>query len=162
MHQGTVVDVTKFGAFVKLPSGKTGLVHISQISDKYVKEVSDHVAPGDTILVKVMSLDDKGRIQLSIKAVTPAETAQFAQTGAVAAPSGDASEPGAPDASRPDALPNYPSAHTERRHGGGHHHDGEDTFEKKMRFFMRQSEDRLVDVRRNLDSKRGIKKKKKH
>lgn len=155
--RGTVMDVAKFGAFVKLPGGKTGLVHISQVSDKYVKEVSDHVKTGDSVLVKIVSMDDKGRIQLSMKAVTPEEVTQLQQAG------GEGAMELAPAAVETAERPPAPRPFDGRPHRHHGHHDGhgeEDSFEKKLRFFMRQSEDRLVDVRRNLDSKRGIKKKK--
>jgi S1 RNA binding domain protein len=69
--EGTVVDVVKFGAFIKIRDGKTGLVHISQISDKFVREVSDHVTVGTHVVAKIISIDDKGRIQLSLKNISP-------------------------------------------------------------------------------------------
>lgn len=64
---GTVKTITKFGAFVALPGGRSGLVHISEISHSYVNEVSDHLKEGQEVRVKVVSIDDAGRINLSIK-----------------------------------------------------------------------------------------------
>jgi polyribonucleotide nucleotidyltransferase len=58
-----------FGAFVNVLPGKDGLVHISQISDERVEKVSDHLAEGDMIKVKVLEIDKQGRIRLSMKAV---------------------------------------------------------------------------------------------
>lgn len=67
--EGTVVNITKFGAFVEV-EGKTGLVHISEVSDTYVKDISEHLKEQDKVKVKVISLDD-GRISLSIKQAMP-------------------------------------------------------------------------------------------
>lgn len=66
--EGVVSNLTKFGAFVNLDSGLTGLVHISEISDTFVKDVSDVLETGQNVKVKVLSIDDKGKIALSIKA----------------------------------------------------------------------------------------------
>lgn len=64
---GTVSNLTKFGAFVNLPEDKSGLVHISEISDSYVENVSDFLEKGQKIKVKILSLDDRGKIALSMK-----------------------------------------------------------------------------------------------
>lgn len=68
--EGTVVNITKFGAFVEV-EGKTGLVHISEVSDTYVKDIKEHLKEQDKVKVKVISVDDGGRISLSIKQATP-------------------------------------------------------------------------------------------
>ena len=69
VYLGKVKRVTNFGAFVEIPPGKEGLVHISELSDKYVKNASDVVHPGDEILVKLIGIDDLGRLNLSKKRV---------------------------------------------------------------------------------------------
>jgi S1 RNA binding domain protein len=68
--EGTIVNITKFGAFVEV-DGKTGLVHISEVSDTYVKDIKEHLKEQDKVKVKVISVDDGGRISLSIKQATP-------------------------------------------------------------------------------------------
>ncbi len=65
--EGKVSGITKFGAFVTLPEGKSGLVHISEIAYSYVNDVHDHLSEGDQVKVKVIGIDDAGRINLSIK-----------------------------------------------------------------------------------------------
>ena len=70
---GTVTGVMKFGAFVKLPTDETGLVHISEISNDYVEKVEDFLTKGDNVKVKVLSIEG-GKIALSIKACTTAPT----------------------------------------------------------------------------------------
>lgn len=64
---GKVTGITKFGAFIALPEGKSGLVHISEIAYSYVSEVSEHLQEGQEVKVKVIGIDDSNRINLSIK-----------------------------------------------------------------------------------------------
>lgn len=79
---GKVTGITKFGAFVSLPEGKSGLVHISEIAYSYVNEVSDHLSEGQEVKVKVISVDQAGRINLSIKkAEAPPQRQAPAQNG---------------------------------------------------------------------------------
>ena len=68
---GKVTGITKFGAFVALPEGKSGLVHISEIAYSYVNEVSDHLHEGQEVKVKIIGIDQSNRINLSIKQVEP-------------------------------------------------------------------------------------------
>jgi S1 RNA binding domain protein len=65
--QGKVTGITKFGAFVELPEGVTGLVHISEVADNYVKDIHDHLKVGDIVYVKVINVEKDGKIGLSIK-----------------------------------------------------------------------------------------------
>ena len=64
--EGTVVNITNFGAFVEI-EGKTGLVHISEVADSFVKDIREHLSEQDKVKVKVISIDDNGKISLSIK-----------------------------------------------------------------------------------------------
>jgi polyribonucleotide nucleotidyltransferase len=68
IYTGRVVKIMEFGAFVNIMPGKDGLVHVSQLADKRVEKVEDIVQLGDTIKVKLMEIDDKGRLNLSKKA----------------------------------------------------------------------------------------------
>ncbi|MBR2934709.1 MAG: S1 RNA-binding domain-containing protein [Oscillospiraceae bacterium] len=65
--EGKVTGITKFGAFVSLPGGKSGLVHISEIAYSYVSEVSEFLQEGQEVKVKVIGIDESNRINLSIK-----------------------------------------------------------------------------------------------
>ena len=69
--EGKVSGITKFGAFVDLPEGKTGMVHISEVAQTYVKEISDFVKIGQVVKVKVMSITPEGKIGLSMKKALP-------------------------------------------------------------------------------------------
>ena len=64
---GKVKSITNFGAFISLPENKTGLVHISEVADSYVNDVSEFLKVKDTVKVKVINVDDKGKVGLSIR-----------------------------------------------------------------------------------------------
>ena len=68
IYQGTVVSIKEFGAFVEVLPGKDGLVHISELADFRVNKVEDVVKNGDSVWVKCIGVDDKGRVKLSRKA----------------------------------------------------------------------------------------------
>ena len=70
--EGKITGITKFGAFVALPEGKSGLVHISEVANTYVSEISEHVQVGQQVKVKVLNISDDGKINLSIKKAAPA------------------------------------------------------------------------------------------
>ena len=132
--QGKVTGITNFGAFVELPGGSTGLVHISEVADNYVKDINDHLKVGDQVEVKVINVEKDGKIGLSIKK-------------AVDRPE----RPARPERSeRP---------YSQRPRGGGRGNDNRnarpENFESKMAKFLKDSEDRLSSLKRNTESKRG-------
>ncbi|MDD3164964.1 MAG: S1 RNA-binding domain-containing protein [Oscillospiraceae bacterium] len=65
--EGKVKTITKFGAFIALPGGKTGMVHISEIAHAYVNDIHDHLTEGQDVKVMVIAVDPAGKINLSIK-----------------------------------------------------------------------------------------------
>jgi Predicted RNA binding protein (contains ribosomal protein S1 domain) len=65
--EGTVVNITNFGAFVELVGGKTGLVHISEVSNTFVKDIRNFLKEKDKVKVKIISIEDDGKVSLSIK-----------------------------------------------------------------------------------------------
>ena len=69
--EGKVTGITKFGAFVELPEGKTGMVHISEVSNSYVEDINQFLKEGDVVKVKVISISEEGKISLSIKKTQP-------------------------------------------------------------------------------------------
>ena len=69
--EGKVTGITKFGAFVELPDGKTGMVHISEVAPTYVKEIRDFVTENQTVKVKILSIGDDGKVSLSMKKAVP-------------------------------------------------------------------------------------------
>ena len=67
IYEGKVTGITKFGAFVELEPGTTGMVHISEVANTFVNEIKDHLTEGQEVKVKVLSVGDDGKISLSIK-----------------------------------------------------------------------------------------------
>lgn len=128
--EGTISGITHFGAFVVLPNGRTGLVHISEVADAYVKDIKDYYKENDKVQVKVLSMDANGKTALSIRQAQPKSESAPARESSRGGPRRD--------------RDNY----RERR-------PQQVSFEDKMQRFMRDSEDRLQDLRRNTDSKRG-------
>jgi polyribonucleotide nucleotidyltransferase len=72
IYEGTVVKVMDFGAFVNFFGAKDGLVHISQLAPRRVNKVTDVVKEGDKVKVKLLGMDDRGKVRLSMKAVDQA------------------------------------------------------------------------------------------
>ena len=125
--EGKVTGITNFGAFVELPGGVTGLVHISEIADNYVKDVNDHLKLEDIVTVKVINVDKDGKIGLSIRRAVdkPAE-------------------------SRPHRSHRRDDERSFRGAGSR-----VPSFEEKMLKFLRESEERISSLKKNTESKRG-------
>ena len=87
VYTGKVVKIMEFGAFVNFLGSRDGLVHISELAPQRVKQTSDVVAVGDSVKVKVIGMDDRGKVKLSMKAVDQAtgEDLQAKASGAPAA-----------------------------------------------------------------------------
>ena len=101
---GIVTGITSFGAFVELETGETGLVHISEVADAYVKDINDHLKVREKVVVKIINIDGKGKIGLSIR-----------------------------QAKRRPTI----------------------SFEERMNRFLKDSEERLGDLKKHTDAKRG-------
>lgn len=69
--EGKITGVKKFGAFVALPEGKTGMVHISEVSNEFVQDLDTVLSEGQTVKVKVINIAEDGKIALSIKRTLP-------------------------------------------------------------------------------------------
>ena len=138
--QGKVTGITNFGAFVELPGGSTGLVHISEVADNYVKDINDHLKVGDMVEVKVMNVEADGKIGLSIRKAKPqAERPERPE------------RPGRPD--RPD-RPQRPRRDNNRSNERNDRQPKEN-FEQKMARFLKDSDERLTTLKRATESKRG-------
>ena len=126
--EGKVTGITKFGAFVSLPEGKSGLVHISEIAYSYVNDVKDHLKEGQEVKVKVIGIDENGRINLSIKKAMdpPPRPAGQGRSAGGARPAGGGRSGGfgrGPAASREPA-----------------------SFEDKLKQFMQASDSKLSEL----------------
>src|SRR5690606_30645329 len=123
--EGKVTGITHFGAFVDLSGGVTGLVHISEIADNYVKDVNDHLKIGDVVTVKVINVDKDGKIGLSIRK-------------AVDKPASPLRSGGHRDDRGGRSRPSRPS--------GGF---GRSSFEEKMSRFLKDSEERMSSLKKS-------------
>lgn len=132
--EGKVTGLTSFGAFVSLPDGKSGMVHISEVSNSFVKEIKDHLSEGQTVKVKVIGISDDGKISLSIKKAMPEEPReQKSRQG------------GRPQRSRPA---NVWQGQPERKNENM-------SFEDMMARFKQVSDEKITDLKRAGDSKHG-------
>lgn len=145
--EGKVTGITNFGAFIELSGGVTGLVHISEIADNYVKDVKDHLKLDDVVTVKVINVDKDGKIGLSIKQAV--DRPAGAEPARQERPSG-----GRPGGDR--------GGHHDRGQRGGYQQDRggnrfnkQVTFEDKMSRFLKDSEERISSLKKNTESKRG-------
>ena len=134
---GKVTGITKFGAFVALPGGKSGLVHISEIAYSYVNEVSDHLHEGQEVKVKVIGIDQANRINLSIKQAAPPpprpqgnRPRQGGFQGGSRPPRPQGDRRSAPNTFVPRPAPKEPS-----------------DFEDKLKQFMQSSDSKLSELR---------------
>ena len=75
IKRGKVVRIIPIGAFVELAPGKDGMVHISQVCKERIETIEPHLNVGDEVIVKVIKIDEKGRVNLTIKGVTDEEKA---------------------------------------------------------------------------------------
>ena len=140
--EGKVTGITKFGAFVSLPDGSSGLVHISEIANTFVNDVHDYVSEGQTVKVKVIGINENGKINLSIKkAVPPEPNAEREQRPQRPYQPRQNSQP------RQNYTPKAPSAPP-----------AEATFEDKLKQFMQDSDSRISDSRMYADRKNSYRK----
>ena len=124
--EGKVTRITNFGAFVELEDGKVGLIHISEVADVYVNDVHDFLSEGDTVQVKVVSVENGGKIALSLKQAKPKP--------------------------QEDSAPFRPNRRTDFRRP---QRQLSASFEDKLSKFLKDSDERLTDLKRKTDSKRG-------
>ncbi|MDA1353968.1 MAG: S1 RNA-binding domain-containing protein [bacterium] len=116
---GEITHVAEFGAFMVLPDGKDGLVHISEIANEFVKDINQFVKIGDKVKVKIMGLNKQGKYELSMKRTEE------------------------------EVVEEKPAMFL-------HSKSSDDHFEDKITSYMKRSEERQIDIRRNLKKKQGI------
>ena len=136
---GKVTTITKFGAFVALPGGRSGLVHISEVASAFVSDVHDFLSEGQEVQVKILSVSPEGKINLSIKQTQPQQPRQSRPT--YRAPANGQSGPRPAPQARP-AAPAAPAA------------PAEPSFEDKLKQFMSMSDSKMSELNRNRDGKR--------
>ena len=122
--EGKVTGLTKFGAFVALPGNQSGMVHISEVSAEYVKEIEDFVKVGQQVKVKVLKIDENNKISLSIKRAVDK-----------------------PVAARPRPVVEEYDWSAKKNEGL--------SFEDKLSKFKQDSDEKMSDLKRYMEVKRG-------
>lgn len=128
---GKVSGITKFGAFVTLPGGKSGLVHISEVAGTFVADVHDFLTVGQEVSVKVLSVSPEGKISLSIRQAQPSQPRSTARER----------KPARSEPRRSPEAATLPAA--------------EPSFEDKLKQFMTLSDSKQSELNRYMASKRG-------
>jgi len=126
---GTVVKLLKYGVIISLPEGQSGLIHISEIADEYVHQVSDYFREGDGVKVKVLGQREEGRYELSAKQAEARKPLE----GAVLRPAGP--------------PPRAGGAERSSSGGGG-------SFEERLSDFLKESNRKINELKRSRDGKR--------
>lgn len=142
IYEGKVTGITKFGAFVEIEPGTTGMVHISEVANTFVSEIKDHLTDGQQVKVKVLAIGDDGKISLSIKKA--------------------ADNPPPQQKKNFNNSRNNNSGNTNRRFdnnkNGGYQDKAsvspEAAFEDMLNKFKQSSEERMCDLKRNIEGKR--------
>ena len=147
--EGKVTSITKFGAFVALDNGKSGLVHISEIANSFVNDVHDFLQEGQTVKVLVLSTEN-GKINLSIKKALPQQERPAFRPRTSGAPrtAGAPGHTGAPR-SAPQSRPAF------ARQQSTLAPSADQSFEDKLKQFLSSSEGKMADLNRSIDGKRG-------
>ena len=135
VYDGTVTGLTKFGAFVKLENGASGMVHISEVSNEYVNDISEHLSEGDTVKVKVLEINEKGKISLSIKKALPQEAK--------------------PKPQRPSKPRRENNENRGWKGAPQQENSAPMSFEDMMAKFKAQSEDKMSDLKKFNDKRGG-------
>ncbi len=141
--EGKVTSIAKFGAFVLLPEGKSGLVHISEIANAFVSDVHEFVQVGQSVKVRILSISDEGKINLSIK-----RAEETAERPPVRTP-----RPAVRQES--EAKPREQSG---ARMGQVAPRSENQEFEDKLKKFMQESDSRIADNRLYADRPRRSRK----
>ena len=128
VYKGKVTGITKFGAFVQMENGVSGMVHISEVSQSYVNDINEFLKQGQEVTVKVIAIDEKGRVNLSIKKALPPAPAPVQS----APRNNNMKKP----ASEPVSQENL-------------------SFEDKLKLFMHTSESKISDLNRSADRRGG-------
>ncbi len=129
---GKVTGISPFGAFISLGEGKTGLVHISEVALTYVKNISDFLKENDEVKVKIISIDESGKVSLSIKQALLEERKKNAYE-------------------KPQRVPKTERVDWSKKQDSA----GPMSFEEMMNKFKQTSDEKMQDLKRGMESKRG-------
>ena len=133
--EGKVTGITNFGAFVELPDKTTGMVHISEVSSSFIKDIHEKLSEGDVVKVKVIDINEKGKVALSIKKAQPEQQEESKPKR----PAGDR-----PRRSQPPVWTGTQKSEPQSM-----------SFEDMMAKFKSVSDEKMSDLKKNNVAKRG-------
>ncbi|SHE64538.1 S1 RNA binding domain protein [Atopostipes suicloacalis DSM 15692] len=134
--EGKITGLAKFGAFIDLGNNKTGLVHISEVSDKFVEDINDELKVGQVVTVQILSIDDNGKIALSMR-----NREKEAE---------EKKEQPKPEYKKRETSNRRPSKPFNKKQS-----NNSQDFDSLMNDFLKESETRLSSLRKNTENKRG-------
>ncbi len=134
--RGKITGIAPFGAFVELENGKNGLVHISEVASTFVEDINKHLTVGQSVKVKVMTIDEKGKISLSIKR---------------ASDDGGVRKKREPRPRNSGAVKGAPEVFE----FSGRGNNSDMSFEDKLLKFKQDSDEKIQDLKRNTEGKRN-------
>ena len=146
---GKVTGITNFGAFVDLGSRKTGLVHISEVSNSYIKDIKDVLTVGDEVQVKVMEISGDGKVSLSIRRASADSSEESVEEKPKFQKSAPRNQEGQ-GFKKPYSAKSAPSFEKKSPSQAK-----VNDFDAMMSSFLKDSEDRLTSLKRNTEGKRG-------
>lgn len=156
--KGKVTGITNFGAFVELPDNQSGLVHISEVSDGFIKDINSVLTIGQEVEVKVLAIAADGKISLSIRKASDKPQSERPQRPANKRPFEKREGGEAPFKKRFDGVSpsnrNAPSSYSNNASNNQNTRSSND-FDQLMSNFLKDSEDRLTSLKRNTEGKRG-------
>ncbi|MGL4762775.1 MAG: S1 RNA-binding domain-containing protein [Sarcina sp.] len=152
--EGKIVNITNFGAFVEV-GGETGLVHISEVAESFVKDIREHLKENDVVKVKVLGTDEKGKISLSIKQAMPPKprTARPAEVDWSKKDNNNSNGGGyqRSNYNNNNDRGNYNNNNSNRNRNMRSNKPKTENFEDIMAKFMKDSEERLSDMKKNQE-----------
>ena len=164
IYEGKVTGITKFGAFVELEPGVTGMVHISEVANTFVNEIKDHLTEGPAVKVKVLSVSDEGKISLSIKKAEENPDRKQGSRGGKGDSRGDNRSGSRGDNRSGSRGDNKGGSSGGSRSGQGDSRGGsqqekvpqspEAAFEDMLNKFKQSSDERMGDLKKVIDNKR--------
>ena len=147
---GKVTGITNFGAFVDLGNRKTGLVHISEVSNSYIKDIQDVLTVGDEVQVKVMEISGDGKVSLSIRRASADSSEENVEEKPKFQKSASRNQEG--QGFKKQSYASKPAPSFEKKSPS---QAKVTDFDAMMSSFLKDSEDRLTSLKRNTEGKRG-------
>ena len=149
--EGKITGITKFGAFAELPEHQVGMVHISEVSNSFVKDINDYIEKGQEVRVKILTVDENGKISLSIKQVEGGTELKPQNRQSQERENQDYAQK--PRGERKPYTRSAPNVWQGQKSTASSNQ--ELSFEEKMAKFKQESDAKLTDLKHATESKHG-------